>query len=137
MQRHRFDFSFSGLKTAVARWVEARQLAGEPVPIEDVAAAFQEAVADVLTRKAVLACRERGVGALLIGGGVAANSRLRARCRRCTAAGVSLRVPRPGLCTDNGAMVAALGAEIVARGRPPSPLYLAADSSMPVTDVLA
>jgi N6-L-threonylcarbamoyladenine synthase len=138
MQRHRFDFSFSGLKTAVARWVEARQLAGEPVPIEDVAAAFQEAVADVLTRKAVLACREFGVGALLIGGGVAANSRLRAlAAERCTAAGVSLRVPRPGLCTDNGAMVAALGAEIVARGRPPSPLSLAADSSMPVTDVLA
>ena len=138
MERHRFDFSFSGLKTAVARWVEARQLAGEPVPIEDVAAAFQEAVADVLTRKAVLACREFGVAALLIGGGVAANSRLRAlAAERCTAAGVSLRVPRPGLCTDNGAMVAALGAEIVARGRPPSPLSLAADSSMPVTDVLA
>jgi N6-L-threonylcarbamoyladenine synthase len=138
MQRHRFDFSFSGLKTAVARWVEARQLAGEPVPIEDVAAAFQEAVADVLTRKAVLACRELGVDALLIGGGVAANSRLRAlAAERCMAAGVSLRMPRPGLCTDNGAMVAALGAEIVARGRPPSPLDLAADSSMPVTNVLA
>jgi N6-L-threonylcarbamoyladenine synthase len=75
---------------------------------------------------------------LLIGGGVAANSRLRAlAAERCTAAGVSLRVPRPGLCTDNGAMVAALGAEIVARGRPPSPLTFAADSSMPVTDVLA
>ncbi len=137
MQRHRFDFSFSGLKTAVARWVEARELSGEPVPVEDVAAAFQEAVADVLTRKAVLACRECGVPALLIGGGVAANSRLRAlAAERCMAAGVELRVPRPGLCTDNGAMVAALGAEIVARGWPPSPLDLAADSSMPVTDVL-
>jgi N6-L-threonylcarbamoyladenine synthase len=86
----------------------------------------------------VLACRELGVDALLIGGGVAANSRLRAlAAERCMAAGVSLRMPRPGLCTDNGAMVAALGAEIVARGRPPSPLDLAADSSMPVTNVLA
>ena len=53
LERHRFDFSFSGLKTAVARWVEARERAGEPVPVEDVAAAFQEAVCDVLTRKAV------------------------------------------------------------------------------------
>jgi N6-L-threonylcarbamoyladenine synthase len=137
LQRHRFDFSFSGLKTAVARWVEARELAGEPVPVAGVAAAFQEAVVDVLTRKAVLACREKGVGSLLIGGGVAANSRLRAlAAERCTAAGVEVRMPRPGLCTDNGAMVAALGAEIVARGRTPSPLDLAADSSMPVTEVL-
>ena len=137
MQRHRFDFSFAGLKTAVARWVEARELAGEPVPVPDVAASFQEAVADILTRKAVLACRERGVGSLLIGGGVAANSRLREMAeQRCVAAGVQLRVPRPGLCTDNGAMVAALGAEIVARGRPPSALSIAADSSMPVTEIL-
>lgn len=137
MQRHRFDFSFSGLKTAVARWVEAREQAGEPVPVADVAASFQEAVADVLTRKAVLACRERGVETLLIGGGVAANSRLRAMAsERCAAAGITLRVPRPSLCTDNGAMVAALGAEIVARGRPSSPLDLPADSSMPVTEVL-
>jgi N6-L-threonylcarbamoyladenine synthase len=138
MQRHRFDFSFAGLKTAVARWVEAREQAGEPVPVGDVAAAFQEAVVDVLTRKAVLACREEGVGVLLIGGGVAANSRLRElAAERCAAAGVELRVPRPGLCTDNGAMVAALGAEIVARGRTPSRLDLAADSSLPVTEVLA
>jgi N6-L-threonylcarbamoyladenine synthase len=138
MRRHRFDFSFAGLKTAVARWVEAREQAGEPVPVGDVAAAFQEAVVDVLTRKAVLACREEGVGVLLIGGGVAANSRLRElAAERCAAAGVELRVPRPGLCTDNGAMVAALGAEIVARGRTPSRLDLAADSSLPVTEVLA
>jgi N6-L-threonylcarbamoyladenine synthase len=138
MQRNRFDFSFAGLKTAVARWVEARELAGEPVPVADVAAAFQEAVVDVLTKKAVHACREQRVDALLIGGGVAANSRLRAlAAERCAAAGVELRIPRPGLCTDNGAMVAALGAEIIARGRTPSPLDLAVDSSMPVTEVLA
>jgi N6-L-threonylcarbamoyladenine synthase len=55
---------------------------------------------------------------------------------RCTAAGIRLRVPRPGLCTDNGAMVAALGAALVARGRPPSSLDLPADSSLPVTAVL-
>ena len=133
LARHRFDFSFSGLKTAVARWVETRQAAGEPVPVADVAASFQEAVADVLTRKAVDACREHGVDHLLIGGGVAANSRLRALAeQRCTAAGIRVRVPRPGLCTDNGAMVAALGSRLVAAGRPPSGLDLAADSSLPV-----
>jgi N6-L-threonylcarbamoyladenine synthase len=138
MERHRFDFSFSGLKTSVARWVEARELAGEPVPVADVAASFQEAVVDVLTRKAVLACRAHGVDDLLVGGGVAANTRLRAIAQeRCDAAGIRLRVPRPGLCTDNGAMVAALGALMVARGRAASALDLPADSSMPVTLVQA
>jgi N6-L-threonylcarbamoyladenine synthase len=131
------DFSFAGLKTAVARWVEARQRSGDPVPVADVAASFQEAVVDVLTRKAIAACRQHGVGHLIIGGGVAANSRLRAlAAERCAASGIVLRVPRPGLCTDNGAMVAALGAEIVARGVEPSSLGIPADSSLPVTDVV-
>jgi N6-L-threonylcarbamoyladenine synthase len=138
MRDHRYDFSFSGLKTAVARWVEIRERDGEPVPLADVAAAFQEAVVDVLTRKALLACVEQGVDHLLIGGGVAANSRLRVVAQeRCDAQGIALRVPRPGLCTDNGAMVAALGAELLARGVAPSSLDLPADSSMPVTDVVA
>ncbi|MFI7277753.1 tRNA (adenosine(37)-N6)-threonylcarbamoyltransferase complex transferase subunit TsaD [Streptomyces sp. NPDC049879] len=130
-----FDFSFSGLKTAVARWVETRRAAGETVPVADVAASFQEAVTDVLTRKAIKACRAEGVDHLMVGGGVAANSRLRAMAEeRCADAGIILRVPRPGLCTDNGAMVAALGAEMVARGRTPSALDLPADSSLPVTE---
>ena len=138
MERHRFDFSFSGLKTAVSRWVQAKEAAGEPVPIADVAASFQEAVVDVLTRKAVLACREQGAQNLQIGGGVAANSRLRAMAQsRCDDAGIELRVPRPGLCTDNGAMVAALGAQMVLKGRDASRLDLPADSSMPVTQIQA
>lgn len=133
-----FDFSFSGLKTAVARWVEAKQRAGEPVPVADVAASFQEAVVDVLTRKALRACKENGVDHLLIGGGVAANSRLRALAvERAEAVGIRVRVPRPGLCTDNGAMVAALGAELLAAGVEPGALDLPADSSMPVTEVTA
>ena len=127
-----FDFSFSGLKTAVARWIEARQRAGEPVPVADVAASFQEAVADVLTAKAVRACREHGVDHLVLGGGVAANSRLRALAEeRCAAAGIVLRVPSPRLCTDNGAMVAALGSRLVAAGVAPSEPDLGADSSLP------
>jgi N6-L-threonylcarbamoyladenine synthase len=138
LERHRFDFSFSGLKTAVARWVEAREAAGEPVPVADVAASFQEAVCDVLTRKAVDAAADQGIEDILIGGGVAANSRLRALAEeRAAAKGIRVRVPRPGLCTDNGAMVAALGAEMGARGRTPSQLDLPADSSMQVELVLA
>ncbi|MFT9790353.1 tRNA (adenosine(37)-N6)-threonylcarbamoyltransferase complex transferase subunit TsaD [Streptomyces rhizosphaericola] len=130
-----YDFSFSGLKTSVARWIEAKRAAGEEVPVRDVAASFQEAVVDVLTRKAVRACKDEGVDHLMIGGGVAANSRLRALAQeRCERAGIRLRVPRPGLCTDNGAMVAALGAEMVARNRRPSDLELSADSSLPVTE---
>jgi N6-L-threonylcarbamoyladenine synthase len=133
---HRFDFSFSGLKTAVARWVEARERSGEPVPIADVAASFQDAVCDVLTAKAIDACREHGVDTLVIGGGVAANSRLRALAeQRCAKAGITVRVPRPRLCTDNGAMVAALGSHLVAAGVAPSRLDLPADSAMPLTTV--
>ena len=102
------------------------------MPIADVAASFQEAVADVLTAKAIKACRDQGRDTLLIGGGVAANSRLRAlAAERAEKAGIRLRIPRPGLCTDNGAMVAALGASIVAAGRPPSTLALPADSIPP------
>jgi N6-L-threonylcarbamoyladenine synthase len=137
MRDEGYAFSFSGLKTAVARWVEARRRDGQPVPVADVAASFQEAVVDVLTAKAVRAATDQGVGHVLIGGGVAANSRLRALAeQRCTAAGLRLRVPRPGLCTDNGAMVAALGAQLVADGARPSALDLPADSALPITDVL-
>ena len=138
LERHRFDFSFSGLKTAVARWVETQQRDGVAVPVGDVAASFQEAVCDVLVRKALDAATSEGIEDLLIGGGVAANSRLRAMAvERAERVGVRVRVPRPGLCTDNGAMVAALGAELVARRRDPSALDLPADSSQPVTQVVA
>jgi N6-L-threonylcarbamoyladenine synthase len=128
-----YDFSFSGLKTAVARWVEARQRDGEPVPVANVSAAFQEAVVDVLTAKAVRACRDHGVDHLVIGGGVAANSRLRALAQeRCDAAGIVLRVPSRRLCTDNGAMVAALGSRLVEAGVTASEIDLGADSSLPI-----
>ena len=128
-----YDYSFSGLKTAVKRWLAANPQASVP----DVAASFQEAVADVLSAKAVAACRDLGVDTLVLGGGVAANSRLRALTeQRCANAGIRLRIPVPALCTDNGAMVAALGAEMVARGRPPSGWLLGADSSLPVVEPL-
>ena len=133
---HRYDFSFSGLKTAVARVVEGYTARGEELPIADIAASFQEAVVDVITKKAVLACREQGMNTLLLGGGVAANSRLRQLLTsRCASAGIRLIIPKFTLCTDNGAMVAALGARLVQAGREPSGIDFTTDSSLPVTTV--
>jgi len=127
-----YAFSFSGLKTAVARYLESRASNPDFRPA-DVAAGFQEAVADVLTRKAVRAATELGVSTLLIAGGVAANSRLRELAtQRCAEAGLSLRIPRPRLCTDNGAMIASFAAHLVAAGAPPSPLEAPSDPGMPV-----
>ena len=127
-----FDFSFSGLKTAVARYLEATPDYAKA----NVAASFQEAIVDVLLLKSLAACKASGIDSLLIAGGVAANSRLRAVAEeRCAKAGIRLRIPAPGLCTDNGAMVAALGSLMVAAGRTPSPIAFDADSSLPVTTV--
>lgn len=125
----RYAFSFSGLKTAVARHVESHP----DFHTADVAAGFQEAVADVLTMKAVRAATDLGVSTLLIAGGVAANSRLRELAEeRCAAAGLTLRVPRPRLCTDNGAMIASFAAHLLAAGARPSPLDVASDPGLPV-----
>ena len=127
-----FDFSFSGLKTAVARYLEATPDYAKA----NVAASFQEAIVDVLLLKSLAACKASGIDSLLIAGGVAANSRLRALAQeRCDKAGIRLRIPAPGLCTDNGAMVAALGSLMVAAGRSPSPIAFDADSSLPVTTI--
>ena len=115
----RLGFSFSGLKTAVARYVERTP----DLDVADTAASFQEAVADVLTRKALLACQDQRVDTLVIVGGVAANSRVRSLAQeRCDAAGIELRVPRLALCTDNGAMIAAIGDLLVRDNALPSSL---------------
>ena len=132
-QDSRYDFSFSGLKTAVARHVEQVEAAGETVDAADLCASFQEAVADVLTVKALRACKDTGADILLLGGGVAANSRLRElAAERCAAEHISLRVPTPHFCTDNGAMIAAAAAYLVAHGNDPSPLSCAADPGLSV-----
>ncbi|MFM1953785.1 MAG: tRNA ((37)-N6)-threonylcarbamoyltransferase complex transferase subunit TsaD, partial [Actinomycetota bacterium] len=82
---------------------------------------FQEAVADVLITKSLLACENYGIPRLLLGGGVAANSRVRGlAAERCARAGIDLRIPPLQLCTDNGAMIAALGAQRMMAGFPPS-----------------
>ena len=112
-----YNFSFSGLKTDVARYIEQT-----PTNIRaDVAASFQEAIVDVLLLKSLRACKDSGIDRLVIAGGVAANSRLRVvAADRCEKAGVRLHIPSPGLCTDNGAMVAALGSLLINGGKAPN-----------------
>jgi N6-L-threonylcarbamoyladenine synthase len=138
IEKYRWDFSFSGLKSAVARHVQRELAAGRELNVPDIAASFQDAVCDVLSRKAVEACRHFEIPRLVVGGGVAANGRLREFLEeRTAAAGIEMRVPPLRLCTDNGAMVAALGAEVVRRGLTPSDLELAVDSGLPVSHVVA
>ncbi|OLT56178.1 multifunctional tRNA (adenosine(37)-N6)-threonylcarbamoyltransferase complex dimerization subunit type 1 TsaB/ribosomal protein alanine acetyltransferase/tRNA (adenosine(37)-N6)-threonylcarbamoyltransferase complex transferase subunit TsaD [Corynebacterium sp. CNJ-954] len=128
-----YDFSFSGLKTAVARFVEKAAAEGRTIPVEDVCASFQEAVVDVLTAKAVRACVDTGATVMLLGGGVSANRRLRAlAAERCAAVGVRLVVPALPLCTDNGVMIATLAARLIEAGAPASSLDAATDPSMDV-----
>jgi N6-L-threonylcarbamoyladenine synthase len=104
----RYDFSFSGLKTAVLREVEGYRQRGEPIPVDGLAAAFEEAVVDALARKTVGAATDHGVAAVALGGGVAANRSLRSTLReRLSAHGLPLLVPPPAWCTDNGAMIGA------------------------------
>jgi len=104
----RYDFSFSGLKTAVLRSVASYRERGEPLPIDGLAAAFEEAVVDVLVSKTTAAAEEHAVAAVALGGGVAANRVLRAELReRLAANGTPLLVPPVEWCTDNGAMIGA------------------------------
>ena len=127
-----YDFSFSGLKTAVARYLESTP----EYKRGDVAASFQEAIVDVLIQKSLAACKATGIESLVIAGGVAANSRLRELAeQRCQVAGIELRIASPLLCTDNGAMVAALGSLMSSAGRAASAIDLSASSSLAVTNV--
>ena len=135
-ERHAYDFSFSGLKTAVARWVEAAEDSGRPVPVADVAASFAAAVADVLVSKTLDACERHDVDTLVIGGGFSANSQLRELAlERGAERGIDVRIPPLRHCTDNGAMIAALGAAVVARGVEPSSLTIGVNSSMPLETI--
>jgi N6-L-threonylcarbamoyladenine synthase len=103
-----YDFSFSGLKTAVLREVEGYRQRGEAIPVEPLAAAFEEAVVDALASKTVAAAQDFGVAAVAIGGGVAANRALRTELgRRMEGSGLQLLIPPPAWCTDNGAMIGA------------------------------
>ena len=129
-----YDFSLSGLKTAVIRELRRREAAGEAVDVADVAASFQEAIVDVAVAKTVAAAREHAVEQVALVGGVAANSRLRqAMADVCAAERLRLLAPTPALCTDNGAMIAAAGSNRLVRGER-SPDDLGADPNLTLED---
>lgn len=134
---HPYDFSFSGVKTAVARWVERRQQAGLSIPVDDVCASLADSVATVLSRKAMAACHRFDTDALIVGGGFSANSQLRGKLQVFGGQeGVKVRIPKINLCTDNGAMVAMLGVNLVQAGLAPSAPDFSIDSAMPMNRIL-
>ncbi len=105
-----YDFSFSGLKSAVLNYLNACRMKGEEIITENVAAAFQKAVVDVLTDHAARAIEEFGFETFVLAGGVASNTALRAAMeQKCDELGVRLYRPSPVLCTDNAAMIASAG----------------------------
>lgn len=133
-ERHRYDFSFSGLKTAVARYLEGARAQGTPISAENVCAGFSEAINDSLTAKAVQAALDHDCRTIIVGGGFSANSRIRELLtERAEAAGVEVRMPPLRFCTDNGAQIAAMGSELLRAGAPASGLAFSPDSSMPLT----
>ncbi len=144
-ERYRYDFSFSGLKTAVGRYLQAHPLpdlaegadpAEREQAIANIAHAFSESVNDSLSSKAVAAATTNGCDTIVVGGGFAANSRLRELLtERAEAAGVAVRFPPLSLCTDNGAQIAAIGARLVEAGLPPSPLDFGPNTRMPLTQI--
>jgi N6-L-threonylcarbamoyladenine synthase len=126
------DFSMSGLKTAVLRYVKGERAAGRDIDVPDLAASFQEAIVDVQVTKTIEAARRTGVERVLMGGGVVANTRLRERLvAEGASAGYEVLVPPLSLCTDNAAMVACLGAARLERGDR-SGLDIAADPNLPL-----
>lgn len=128
-----YDFSMSGLKTAVLRYVRAEREAGREIDPADLAASFQEAIVDVQVKKTIAAAKDRGVDTVLLGGGVVANSRLRERMlAEGERAGLRVLYPRVELCTDNAAMIAAVGASRLARGER-TPLDVGADPNLRLT----
>ena len=134
---HPYDFSFSGVKTAVARWVERRQQAGLDIPVDDVCASLADSVATVLSRKAMAACHRFDTDTLIVGGGFSANSQLRDKLQEFSEQeGIKVRIPKINLCTDNGAMVAMLGVNLVQAGLSPSAPGFSIDSAMPMDRVL-
>ena len=134
--KHPYDFSFSGVKTAVARWLEEQDSLGRPIPVDDVCASLADSVATVLARKAIEGCKRYDSQILIVGGGFSANSQLRGKLQEFgQTAGIEIRIPRFELCTDNGAMVAMLGSNLVSASLPPSPEDFSIDSSMPMDQI--
>ncbi|MBQ9605011.1 MAG: tRNA (adenosine(37)-N6)-threonylcarbamoyltransferase complex transferase subunit TsaD [Firmicutes bacterium] len=110
LENDTYDFSFSGLKSAVLNYINKAKMKNEPVNDADVAASFQQAVIEVLVQKAMRACKEYGSDKLALAGGVSANKHLRAAMQAaCDENGIKMCVPAPVLCTDNAAMIGSAG----------------------------
>ncbi|WP_414576225.1 tRNA (adenosine(37)-N6)-threonylcarbamoyltransferase complex transferase subunit TsaD [Anabaena sp. CCY 9402-a] len=133
---HRYDGSFSGLKTAVLRLVQQLEKDAKPLPVADVAASFQETVAKALTKRAIACAIDYGLDTIAVGGGVAANSGLRKNLQ-AAASQHNIRVLFPPLqfCTDNAAMIACAAADHLSLGHT-SPLTLGVESRLPLTQVM-
>ena len=105
-----YDFSFSGMKSAVLNYINQAEMKGETINVPDLCASFQNAVVDVLVSRAIAATKEFGYKKLAIAGGVASNSALRAGMKAaCEKAGIEFYYPSPIFCTDNAAMIGAAG----------------------------
>jgi len=133
---HRYDGSFSGLKTAVLRLVQQLEKDGDKLPTEDIAASFQTTVAKALTKRAIACALDYGLDTIAVGGGVAANSGLRQHLQ-AAATEKNLRVLFPPLkfCTDNAAMIACAAADHLSRGHT-SPLTLGVESRLSLSQVM-
>jgi N6-L-threonylcarbamoyladenine synthase len=135
LSKHSFDFSFSGLKTAVVNYVKAHPPPAGGYPedlLRDIVSSFQEAVIEVLVRKTLLAAGQQGLKRIVLSGGVAANHRLRERIREeASRERVKVYIPSPSFCTDNAAMIGVAGHAYLKRGIR-SPYSLNAFSSLPI-----
>ena len=134
---HPYDSSFSGVKTAVLRLVQKLQAQGQDLPVADIAASFQHSVAKSLTKRAIACAVDYGLDTIAIGGGVAANSGLRATLQAAaTQRGINVLFPPMEYCTDNAAMIGCAAAEHLNLGHI-SPLDLGVQSRLKVMDVMS
>ncbi len=107
LEKDSYDFSFSGLKSAVLNYVNTAKMKNIEYKVEDVCASFQKAAIEVLVRKSIRACKEFELDTIVLAGGVSANSYLREEMQKtCDKEGIKLNIPKPVFCTDNGAMIA-------------------------------